>query len=127
MFGIPCFAQEIKGPETEIPCGQEQKIRDTLISQAEEEEFNVRWIVISGNTYTRGRDFFKRINPVINEGDIFTLKNLEKAVKRVSKMRTIYPISIENVEVRTERMFERNGRTYNVIDVIFCVRQKQKN
>ncbi|MBX3245267.1 MAG: hypothetical protein KF685_12525 [Acidobacteria bacterium] len=107
-------------------CSQPKEERDALINEAEREEFNVRHVEFVGNTYTRARDLFRRISPIINEGDIFARANLEKAVKRMSKMKAIYPITMDNVEVRLDRSYERAGRTYKVIDIIFCIEQKPK-
>ena len=76
-------------------------------------------VEISGNTYTRGREFWKRMSAGLNEGDIFTRRALEETVRRISKMKSIYPISMENVLVRLNRTTEQ-------IDVLFCVTQKPK-
>ncbi len=100
------------------PCGHSADIRDPIIEEAERSEFNVRFVSIVGNTYTRYREFGKRMYQ--SEGDIFTREKLERTVKRISKMRSIYPINMDNIEVRLDR---NNG----YIDIVFCVKQKPKN
>ncbi len=107
-----------KTKEDEEVCKQGKKVRDPLIEEAERDQFNVRRVEIVGSTYNRDREFRRRMF-MTNEGDIFTRRNLEKAVKRISKMNTIFPIMMENVEVRLDR-------TYMEIDIVFCVKQKPK-
>ena len=102
----------------EYSCHQDRRDRDQLIDQAERNEFSVKRVEIEGNTYTRGREFFRRTTD-IREGDIFTKKNLETSVKRIAKMKTIYPITVDNVKVRLDL-------TDKTIDIVFCVRQKPK-
>ncbi len=100
-------------------CGHAKEIRDTLIKEATETPFTTRRVEISGNTYTRDRDFRQRMVAGMNEGDIFTLTALEKTLKRISKMKSIYPITMDNIEVRT-------NREYKEIHIVFCVEQRER-
>ena len=106
--------------QDESPCAQTKDVRNPLIDEAERNEFNTLRVEISGNTYTRGREFWKRMSAGLNEGDIFTRRALEETVRRISKMKSIYPISMENVLVRLNRTTEQ-------IDILFCVIQKPRN
>lgn len=99
-------------------CIQPPSVRDPSIAEAEKQQFNVRRVEISGSTYTRDKEFRRRM-VVTNEGDIFERKNLEMTVKRIAKMRSIYPITINDVVVGLDRQ-------YKDIDIVFCVRQKPK-
>lgn len=99
-------------------CGHSKSVRDPLIDEAERGQFNVRRVEFVGSTYTRGRDLFKQARSV-NEGDIFTRENLEIAVKRISKMRTVYPITMDNVEARLDRSDKS-------VDIVFCIKQKPR-
>lgn len=69
--GKPTFvhAQSDSIVEKEV-CGQPKNVRDPIIDEAESEQFNVRRVEIAGSTYTRDRDFRKRM-VYTNEGDIF--------------------------------------------------------
>ncbi len=102
----------------EYVCAQSKTQRDELIDEAEREYFNVRHVEFVGNTYTRGRDLFKNLRAVI-EGDIFTRKNLVLSLKRVSKMRAIYPVTLDGVEVRLDRQDKS-------INITICVKQRPK-
>lgn len=117
----PVLGQDPSGGGNEDhpdPCGMAMDVLDPLVSEAERLAFNVRYIEIAGNTYTRYREFAKRM--LQNEGDIFRRELLEKTVLRISRMKTIYPVLMENVEVRL-------NREQRVIDIVFCVRQKPKH
>jgi hypothetical protein len=114
------FAQvpaEARKAFTEI-CGFSSSVRDPLIDEAEREQFNVRRVEFVGSTYTRGRDLFKRARSV-NEGDIFTRHNLGIALKQLSKMKQLHPVSMDDVEVRLDR-------PHRSIDILFCVKQKPR-
>src|SRR5438552_2022160 len=52
-------------------CGQAKDLRESLINEAEQQEFNVRRIEFVGNIHYSGRKLFARTGPIINEGDIF--------------------------------------------------------
>lgn len=100
-------------------CGQDPPALNALVDEADREEFNTRRVEIAGSTYTRDRDFRRRMVPGLTEGDIFTRSSLEQSIRRISRMKAIYPISMENVEVRLDRR-------HKVIDIVFCVTQKPR-
>jgi len=114
-------AQQSNQPlaEDNPKCGQPLEMSGPLIDEAERKEFNTKRVEIAGITYTRGREFWRRMAPGMNEGDIFTRAGLEASIKKISKMKTIYPISKENIEIRLDRADE-------TIDIVFCVIQKTK-
>src|SRR5687768_17963578 len=100
MFILVQSSSSQTADEKSEECGQDIKTRDSLIDEANRDQFNTRRVEIAGSTYTRHREFSRRMAPGLNEGDIFTRGALEKSIRQVSKMKAIYPISIENVEVR---------------------------
>lgn len=57
---------------------------------------------------------FGKINKFINEGDIFTRQNLHKSLAALSKLKAIYPVSIENVSVRLDEDKRIINITYNI-------------
>lgn len=113
------FSQE----STEVgstACGHSKDVRDPLIHEAILKSFTVRRVEIAGSTYTRHRDFVKRMAPGLREGEIFTRAALEESIRKMSRMKVIYPITLDNVEVHLDRPGEE-------IDVVICVVQKPKN
>jgi outer membrane protein assembly factor BamA len=102
---------------TSPKCGYDSNVLDPLVNEAEQKGFAVRRIEISGSTYTGHRTFVKRM--VMDEGDLFTRANLERTVRGISRMKEIYPIKVENVEVRLDR-------DDTSIDILICVIQKPR-
>ena len=101
----------------ENPCDQETDIKNDLIDTAEREYFNTSRVEIVGNTKTWGMKFFRRMANGMNEGDIFKRKSLEKSIRSLSKMKQIFPISIDNVKVYLYP-------SKKVINFTFCVEEK---
>lgn len=112
----PGFAQSKDGAEEQQLCGQEAKVQNPLVEEAEQKLFTIRRVEIVGNTTIRHREFVKRLRR-FNEGDIFTRKSFEKSVKSVSNMRSIFPITNENAEIRLDR-------EHGDVDIVFCVKQR---
>ena len=72
---------------------------------------------VTGNPHIRHREFTNRFT--LNEGDIFSRGALVKTVKNVSRIRAIYPIGLEHVEIRLDRK-------HRDIDMIFCVKERPR-
>jgi hypothetical protein len=125
VLGLLLFANIVYGQSSEEglqngpTCGQVKEVRDPLIDEADRNHFNTRYVEIAGSTYTRDREFRKRMVDGMSEGDIFSRKALEVSVKKVAKMRSIYPITMNNVEIRLDR-------ENRIIDIVICVKQKPK-
>ena len=115
------FSQSDKSGELK-PCYQNNEERLQLIKKAEDNQYNIRHIYISGNNHTRHRLFTEKMAKDFNEGDIFTQESLMKSIKGISKLKIIKPITLENVEVRLER---DEFRGFDVIDLTFCVEEKK--
>lgn len=113
------FSQE-KTETRPTACGFSKEVRDPLLNEAALKKFTVRRVEIAGNTYTRHRDFVKRMAPGLREGEVFTLAALEESVRKVSRMHAVYPITLDNVEVHLDRASED-------IDIVICVTPKPKN
>lgn len=95
---------------------KEENLR--LIQEAESNQYRVRRIEMVGNISTRHRVFVKKMAFV--EGDIFTGQLLEKSIKNLSKLKVIYPIGLENVEIRLDSKMKD-------VDLVFCVEERRKN
>jgi hypothetical protein len=113
-------AQVRQQPSTnELECGMKKAELDMLIQDAERNGFLIRRIEIVGNTYSRYQEFNKRMAANFHEGYPFTIKALDASLRNISKLKTIYPIGSEDLEVRLDRQSKD-------VDIIFCVRQKPK-
>ncbi len=117
LFSDSAFADETN------PCSQDKAEKLLLLKKAEENEYNIKRIEISGNTYSRYRTFREHWEKNFNEGDIFTQEALLKSIKGINKIKSIKPISLDNIEVRLE---ENDNRGWNSINFVICVEQKEK-
>lgn len=111
---IGCFAQTDSGFAGQ--CGQEEAVFRLLADEADNGKFHVRRVEISGNATTRHREFVKRLEGV-NEGYLFSTQALEKAVRRIAKMKQIYPITMRDIELR----LDRESRD---VDILICVKER---
>ena len=102
------------------PCAQDEAEKLRLIKKAEDDQYNVRNIQIFGNTYTRYPAFRERWDKNFEEGSIFTKKILVKSIEGTNKLKTIKPISLDDIKIRLE---ENDQRGWNAIDFDICVQQ----
>jgi outer membrane protein assembly factor BamA len=111
---LGCMAQTNSSIATQ--CGQEDKVRGPLADEAENGKFHVRRVEISGNSTTRHREFVKRLEDM-NEGSAFSTQALEKAVRRIAKMKQIYRITMRDIELRLDRASRD-------VDILICVKER---
>ncbi len=117
---IPAFGQTEAAPTptNRSFCEQPDDLRVRMIDEAERKVFTVRRLEFTGNTYTGDRELRRRM-VLLQEGDIFEKKNLETAPKRLSRMKTIYPVTKVDIKVFLDR------KTKDV-DFVVCIRQKPR-
>jgi hypothetical protein len=72
-----------------------------LVEEATQTEYNVHRVEFSGNQHIRDNTLRRRF--VQQEGDVFSRKALELSLKNFSKLRTIYPVTFNDVEIRLDR------------------------
>jgi len=124
---FPIFAvgqEKSEKGSVDAPCRQDTAERDKIINEADENKINTWRVTIYGNTYTRYREFRKRFENGIGEGDIFTRSALDGTLKGISRMKTVYPITINDVKVWKET---HPAWKVETINIAFCVRQKPKH
>lgn len=106
-------------PEGKSPCRQTKQETIMSINEADRSKFITRRIEFWGNVLVHDRELRKYVAKGLSEGDIFSREAIEAAVKQLSRVKSIYPITMESIEVRLDRL-----RTD--VDLIFCVRERQK-
>jgi len=119
-FASLSFGQSIKTSKLkkEAGCGQARDVRGPLINEANRDVFTVRRVSFVGNIYTRDRDL-RSGKRTLNEGDIFSRRELESSVKNLSRMRAIYPVTMNNIVITLD--VPRKD-----VDIVFCVRERPK-
>lgn len=121
LFGLSIFSGFAQTENAEAsPCFQDKTEKLQLLKKAEENQYNVRYIQLFGNTYTRYPTFRKQWEKSFEEGSIFTQKSLMKSIAGTNKLKTIKPISLDNIKVRLQ---ENDARGWNAIDFDICVQQ----
>jgi hypothetical protein len=99
-------------------CEQSKEVREKLINKAQDEQFNVRRVELLGSEHIPSRELFKRVR-MVNEGDIFVRENLVKAIKQLSGFSKIFPMTMDDVTVKIDDQ-DRS------IDILFCIREREK-
>ncbi|MDX6288715.1 MAG: hypothetical protein QOH42_514 [Blastocatellia bacterium] len=72
-----------------------------LMDEAQQTEYSVRRVEFMGNEHTRDNILRKRF--MQTEGDVFSRKALDQSLKNFSKLRMIYPVASDDVEVSLDR------------------------
>ena len=72
-----------------------------LMDDAERAGYTVRRVEFTGNEHIRDQVLRKQF--VQQEGDVFSRKLLDQSLKNFSRVRAIYPVTIEDVEARLDR------------------------
>ncbi len=116
LFGlINVAAQETATPQTAFRCTQPVTERESLLREAIDNRYTVRRVEFVGNESTRDNVLRRRV--FLQEGDIFTRRNLLRSLANVSKLKIIYPVKISDVVVQLDR-------SDKLVDFIFCFRER---
>ena len=72
-----------------------------LIEEATRTEYTVRRVEFSGTAHIRDRTLRRRF--LQQEGDVFTKEALEQTLKSLARLGIIYPVTLNDIEVRLDR------------------------
>lgn len=120
LFIFCPFAVFTQNEDKIYSCSQNKAEKTQLISKAESNQLHIREITFYGNTFTRYRTFRENMADFFNEGYIFSQKNLTKSIKGINKIKSIRPISLDNIEVLIKKD-ETSG--IDVIDFNICIQE----
>src|SRR5882724_9359686 len=82
-------------------CTQPATEREPLIREAIKNQFWVRLVEFVGNESTRNYDVRRRVS--LQEGDVFTQRNLSRSIAALGKFRRLYPVKTNDVIVHLDR------------------------
>jgi hypothetical protein len=118
-FALPPnqMAQAIDIPP--YKCSQPVTEQTALIREAETNQYTVRRVEFIGNRYTRDAVLRRRINVLLQEGELFTREKLIISLRNVSRLKVIYPVRLSDVEIR----LDKSGK---MIDVTICFRERRR-
>ncbi len=121
LFVTVTFLPQLANGQSDEKVTRQQKSEVLLIiEKAEQNPYRVGHIYFSGNTEIRDRVLRRKINEILNEGDIFTRQNLYQGLKKLSELKVIYAVRLEDVEVSLD---EEN----KIIDLTITVREKRRS
>ena len=100
-------------------CAQPAAERDRLINEAQRNQFTVRRVEFLGLTYTRDTLVRGRMGPLMNEGELFTRRNLLRSLRRVSTLKQIYPVRLKDVEIRL-------NASDRLVDMTICFTERPR-
>ena len=72
-----------------------------LMNEAEQTEYTVRRVEFTGIAHIRDRTLRRRF--LQQEGDVFSRKTLEQSLRNFSRLGLVYPLTLNDVEVRLDR------------------------
>lgn len=75
--------------------------RSQLTEVAEKNHYTVRRVEFIGNQHIRDSTLRRRV--LSQEGDVFNLRTLEKSLRNLSRLRIIYPVTLNDVDFRLDR------------------------
>ena len=103
----------------EAACAQPKTERDNLMNEAQSNQFTVRRVEFLGLTHTRDTLVRGRMGSLINEGDLFTRQNLLRSLRRMSTLKRIYPVRLNDVEIRLDR-------SERLVDMAICFTERPR-
>lgn len=109
--------QEQSNTPAPFECGQSTKEQNEIIREAEKDHYTTRRVEFIGIRYTRDEVLRRRITIGLQEGDIFTRRNLLRSLRNVSKLKTIHPVNVRDVELHL-------NRAEKTVDLIICFNEK---
>jgi surface antigen-like variable number repeat protein len=115
VINVESISAQQNAEESLSTCAQSASVRNPLLREAIANQYTVRRVEFAGNETTR--DYVVRRRVVLREGDIFTRTNLTKSLVGLNKLKIMYPVRLNDVIVRLDK-------TYNHIDVTFCLRER---
>jgi hypothetical protein len=104
---------------TSPECSQPEAERDSLMREAEEGQYMIRWVMFVRNEHTSDNLLRRRLIN-LTEGDVFTRENLVKSLERMSKLKkSIHPANLSDVTIILDR-------AKKVIDIDICLKEKRR-
>jgi outer membrane protein assembly factor BamA len=98
-------------------CSQSESERTANLEEAEKNGYAIGRTDFLGNDNTRDQVLRRRI--LLEEGESLTREKIEESLKRLSKLKMIYPLRFANFEIQLDR-------TNKIAHLEICVTEKRK-
>jgi outer membrane protein assembly factor BamA len=110
-------ALQVKEAQTSVNCAQPAAEQEALIREAEKGRFILRRMELVGNVSTADEALHRRIVIRMAEGNLFSRRNLIASLKNVSRLKTIYPVTMKDVVARLDK-------TEKTLDLRICIKER---
>jgi outer membrane protein assembly factor BamA len=106
--------------DTSASCTQPEAKQAALIRAAERGKFTLRRIELTGNVSTPDDLLHRSIARRMKEGDLFNRYKLVASLRKVSKLRTIYPVTMKDIVVEL-------NQAEKTLDVLICIKERSNS
>lgn len=101
-------------------CTQPAAVQAARIREAEKGKFTLRRMELVGNVSTTDEGLHRRIASRMEEGNLFSARNLIASLKNVSGIETIYPVTMKDVVVRLDK-------AEKTLNLRICFKERPQN
>jgi hypothetical protein len=101
-------------------CSQTAADQGGLIQEAENGSFTLRRMELIGNVSTPDDLLHSRIASRMEVGNLFTRHNLVLSLRNVSKLKTIYPVTMKNIVVEL-------NPAEKTLDLRICIKERPQS
>src|SRR2546428_376574 len=82
-------------------CSQPTGQRNSLMREAEKHKYTVSRLEFIGNVQIRDNSLRRRV--LLNEGDLFTRRNVLRTIEHLNKLKEINPVRLSDFEIRLRK------------------------
>ena len=105
---------------TALNCTQPVAEQETVIREADKAGFTLRRIELIGNVSTTDEMLHRRIASRMKVGNLFSRRSLMSSLKSVSRVRTIYPVTMTDVVVQLDH-------SEKTLDLRICIKERPQS
>jgi hypothetical protein len=103
-----------------VNCTQPAADQGALIHEAEKGRFTLRRMELIGNASTPDDLLHSRIASRMEVGNLFTRQNLVASLRNVSRLKTIYPVTMKNIVVEL-------SPAEKTLDLRICIKERSQS
>jgi outer membrane protein assembly factor BamA len=100
-------------------CAQPAAEQEAIIREADTRRFTLRRIELIGNVSTADDLLHRRIAIRMEEGNLFSRRNLMASLRSVSRLKTIYPVTMRDVVARLDQ-------AEKTLDLRICINERSR-
>ena len=118
LFGLVPVQLAQEPDRAPFKCSQPAAEQNTLIREAETDDYTIRRVEFIGNEHTRDQVLRSRM-PWLQEGESFSRQNLTKSLEDVSRLKLIRPVRLRDVVIHLDRVEK-------LVDMEVCFRERRR-